>query len=509
MFNIRQKLLIGFGGLLLIIILIGTKSILQVTDLGGAIDAILRENYRSVIACQDMRTALEVIDEGSRLIQLGYRDEGIKSIDKYIPVFEKALKVELNNITEPGEGELASKIKTLFMDYKSKVYIMKEKGLAPEKLRDMYYNDLFPVFKQINDTSDKILTVNQANMYTESESAKEKASSTRSQMYVFLLIGCILALVYVFLIGRWILRPIRTLTRSVNEIKNGNLNFAVKNYTHDELGQLTIAFNEMAEGLREFRKANEEKLSRLENSSQGKSSFLSDKDFTSALSHQIKAPLISARMTLSIIQEKKVGELNNKQSELLDIIVKNIEHISLMIDNIIDLNHITPENIKKNLNAVSPYQLVSEAAALYKNEAREKSIELNTVLPQGLPDIIADKSLIMHVFANLLSNAIKFTGAGGNILIHADTVGEYVWFMVADTGKGIPSDYIPKVFDSFFRVPGQEDQTGLGLGLSITKEIIEAHGGTIYTESHEGEWSKFVFMLHFADKASKKAETQV
>ncbi len=103
-----RSYLLVFGGLLLIIVLISIQSIIKVTDLGNAIDIILRENYQSVIACQNMKESLERIDSGALFILSGYEKEGREAIDGNVPEFEKALQIELNNITLPGEGEKAN-----------------------------------------------------------------------------------------------------------------------------------------------------------------------------------------------------------------------------------------------------------------------------------------------------------------------------------------------------------------------------------------------------------------
>jgi NtrC-family two-component system sensor histidine kinase KinB len=134
MLSLRQKLLVGFGGLLLIITVIGMKNILQVTDLGGAIDSILRENYRSVIACQTMKESLERMDDGAMSIILGDRKEGLNTIDKESIRFEQALNIQLNNITVKGEGEMANHLEALYTQYKSTILSMKDNSLPPEQL---------------------------------------------------------------------------------------------------------------------------------------------------------------------------------------------------------------------------------------------------------------------------------------------------------------------------------------------------------------------------------------
>src|SRR5512135_960749 len=117
MLGIRQKLSLGFGGLLLIILIIGIQSIVQLTRLGASIDVILSENYRSVIACQDMKEALERIDSGILFVLLGYEQEGLGLVTQNTTAFRSALKVELNNITLPGEGDKAAQVQQLFVQY--------------------------------------------------------------------------------------------------------------------------------------------------------------------------------------------------------------------------------------------------------------------------------------------------------------------------------------------------------------------------------------------------------
>src|SRR5271157_5960402 len=114
MLGIRQKLSLGFGGLLVIILVIGFQSIVLLTELGGSIDVILRENYRSVVACQDMKEALERIDSGILFILLGYEQKGLGLVTQNTTAFRSALKVELNNITLPGEGDKAEQLQQLF-----------------------------------------------------------------------------------------------------------------------------------------------------------------------------------------------------------------------------------------------------------------------------------------------------------------------------------------------------------------------------------------------------------
>ncbi len=608
MFGLRQKLFLIFGGLLLIIVLISMQSIFKVSDLGNAIDIILRENYESVIACQRMKESLERMDSGALFILSGYAKEGEEAIDGNIPEFEKALRIELNNITLPGEGEKAARLQELYARYKTLILRIKDKTVSPDRKQQIYFTELFPVFRSIKDTADAILNVNQQNMYEANQLARQKATKAREQMYFFLFLGAVAGVVYMFLIGKWILQPIKRLTQSVDDVKKGNLDLVVTSDARDEIGRLSEAFNEMTASLREIRRVEELKLVRMERSTQDTFDSLPDvaavvdldgrvevstetarnifglsrhvqiqilpykwmtdfyrealkgdkrsisqdnvsliqhfingeehyfrptaapilnnrkevtgvilvlKDVTeqlerdelkrgviSTVSHQLKTPLTSIRMALHLLLEEKVGVLTPKQKDLLIAAQEDSDRLHRTLENLLDISRIASGKVAMELHMTQPHLMVAEAVESYRAAARQRGVELKTELPGDLPDVVADTLQIGHVFTNLLFNALKYTDSGGTITLSARADAEQVRFSLADTGKGIPADYLPRVFDRFFRVPGQEQETGIGLGLSIVKEIVEAHGGSVSVESREGEGSTFSFTLPRADKGA-------
>jgi len=207
MLGLRQKLSLGFGGLLLIILIIGIQSIVYLTRLGESIDVILRENYRSVIACQQMKEALERMDSGILFELLGYTQKGDQLIRKNELVFEMALQVELNNITLPGEGEKANHLRSLFDQYRRVLRKIEDAKVPITARRNAYFTDLFPLFLQIKDTAGEILRMNQQNMSDANDLARNRAAAARKQMYILLFAGTIVALGFIIFAGRWILRP--------------------------------------------------------------------------------------------------------------------------------------------------------------------------------------------------------------------------------------------------------------------------------------------------------------
>ncbi len=611
MFSLRQKLFLGFGGLLLIIALTGIQSISKVTELGDAIDVILRENYLSVLACQNMKESLERMDSGALFILSGYEKEGREAIDGNVPEFEKALTIELNNITIPGEGEKAAHLSKLFVKYKTTIQGMEDRITPHETRRDIYFNKLFPLFRDIKGTADAILNMNQQNMYDANQLARHKATKAREQMYFLLILGAVMAVAYIFLIGKWILRPIQRLTQSAEEIKRGNLDLTVKTDTRDEIGQLSEAFNAMAASLREVRRSDEAKLVRIQHSTQQTFDNLPDavaildlegkvetatetagnifglkrsiriesvpfkwitdlyrnalkgdhasakedvtavvqhfvnaeehffrpmtapilnnrreligiililKDVTdqleqdelkkgviSTVSHQLKTPLTSMRMAIHLLLDEKIGPLTPKQQELLIAAREDSERLHKILDSLLDISRIVSGKMAMELHAVPPQQIISETVESFRGAALGQGVKIHILLPGDLPEVWADTMRIGHVFANLLSNALKYTASGDTVTVTAQVGKQQVEFSVSDTGKGIPEQYLSRVFDPFFRVPGQEADTGTGLGLSIVKEIVEAHGGSVTVKSKTGEGTTFSFALRRADRIAADA----
>jgi two-component system, NtrC family, sensor histidine kinase KinB len=268
MIGLRQKISLGFGGLLLIILIIGGQSIVQFRELGQSIDVILRENYRSVAACQEMKEAIERMDSGILFVLLGHDGEGRKLIRANEERFGKALQAELNNITLPGEGEKAAALQGLFTRYREALHGVMRPGVSREARLDLLFREVQPLFEQTKTTADDILRMNQDNMNEANERARKQAASLQQGMYLLLLFGFLVAVVFMFFTRRWILMPINRLIRSAEEIRGGNLDLVVSVDSRDEIGRLSEAFDDMAASLRQFRRSDQVKLVRTQQATQ-------------------------------------------------------------------------------------------------------------------------------------------------------------------------------------------------------------------------------------------------
>jgi len=268
MLGLRHKLSLGFGGLLLIILIIGIQSIIHFRELGKSIDVILRENYRSVEACQQMKEAMDSMNLGILLTLLGYQPKGTEQIQQNEAFFEDALKVAISNVTLPGEKEKALALQTLFIRYQVFLQETLKRSLPTDDRRRLYFEKLLPLSQQVKHSADVILLLNQQNMNDANDLAKKQAASAQRRMVLLVLAGSVIATIFLWLIGKWILNPIRRLIRSAEAIRDGNLDLVVQADSRDEIGRLSETFNDMALSLREFRRSDQAKLIRTQRATQ-------------------------------------------------------------------------------------------------------------------------------------------------------------------------------------------------------------------------------------------------
>jgi signal transduction histidine kinase len=269
--GLRTKLVLGFAGLLAILIAVGVTSISLLSDLGGSIDVILRENYKSVVACGRMKEALERLDSAALFALAGEAEQGRALAAENRPRFEAALQTELGNITEPGEGAKAARLRQLYTAY---VPILERilgpaTPATPEATRHaLYFSRLLPVFRQIKGTAGEILDLNERNMVEANDRARRLAAQAGRSMALLLLAGTAFAGLCIFFLSRAILGPLERLTWAARRIEGGDLDPTVPVASRDEMGELAAAFNSMAAGLRELRESDQAHLLRARRFSQ-------------------------------------------------------------------------------------------------------------------------------------------------------------------------------------------------------------------------------------------------
>jgi two-component system, NtrC family, sensor histidine kinase KinB len=609
MFGLRPKLLLGFGGLLTILLIVSGLGIALSIQQRQALNKFLYENWRSVDYGQTMIDSLARLDEIARQPNLnGQQTTARQTIDQ----FQKSLNDENRNITLPGEQQLADRLSQLWQggadSYQQEYSQLLAANSSPEQ-RSAAVAEINRLSPQVKSAAQAIIHLNLANMIP--TEGRIKAMSDRTIRLLFLLAaaGVLLAIIFTVVMGRSILQPVQALTRSAHEIEQGNLDLVVQVRSHDELRQLAEAFNSMTAKLREYRRTNRAKLVRTQQTTQlainslpdavaivspegtiemantaaqklfalrpdaqvndlrigwlgdlyrrttkdlqaveprgyesaiqvldergGERFFLPhavpilDEDhqllgvtivladvthlrrldeikssMLSVVSHELKTPLTSIRMGVHLLLEERIGSLTPQQTELMLAVREDSDRLNQIVENLLDMGRIESGRALMDLQPERPERLIAKAVERMSSAFQDRGIDLISDISQDLPAVLADAPRIELVFVNLLNNALRFTPAGGHVRVSAAGDKDAVQFTVEDTGPGIPAQYQDRIFERFFRAPGQSKGSGAGLGLAIAKEILAAHDGSIRVESSEGHGSKFTFTLPLADAAS-------
>jgi PAS domain S-box-containing protein len=218
-------------------------------------------------------------------------------------------------------------------------------------------------------------------------------------------------------------------------------------------------------------------------------------DLVATVSHELKTPLTSVRLVLHLLLEETVGPLTPKQSELLIDARDNAERLLNMIEHLLALARLERGRETLAARPERPEALLQAAADTARARADSAHVELVVEAPPALPDVAADPVRLGHALGNLLDNALTYTAPGGRVTLSASAGDGTVRLSVADTGSGIPPEHLPRVFERFFRVPGQSKGQGTGLGLAIVREIILAHHGSVSCESQPGQGTVFHLTL--------------
>lgn len=269
MISIRQKLMLGFGGLLAVIAVVGVLTMARLDALGHALSLALHENYRSVAACREMKDALVGLDDALLLLLNGRQTEALSLIEVQKSRFVQALAVEQGNITLPGEGEKAARLQALFGRYQQVLAALTAKEPGDAARPQLWLQEIRPLAQKIREAAQAIIILNQANMEGADSAARRLAARTSQRLLSAILVSALIALLYAWLAQRWILRPISRLTESVHDIRHGNLDLVLEAGANDELGQLAEAFNAMTAALRQVRREERTRLLRSRQATEG------------------------------------------------------------------------------------------------------------------------------------------------------------------------------------------------------------------------------------------------
>ena len=287
-------------------------------------------------------------------------------------------------------------------------------------------------------------------------------------------IAALVALVLGSILFFQIVSPVQKLTSAAQKIAAGDLKQRIPNQSQDEIGTLAIAFNQMADSL-----AKHEELRR---------NMIAD------VAHELRTPLTVIQGNLEAMLDgvlptspQEIATLRD-ETALLTRLVADLRLLSLAESGQLKLERVETNIIELITHAVEPFRL----------QAQSSKVDLNLELASSLPPIVLDVDRITQVIRNLLSNALRHTSTGGQVTVTCKHVtSQQLLITVSDTGEGISPDDLPYVFDRFYRADKSRSRIsgGSGIGLAIVKQLVEAHGGTVWVESQTGRGATFGFTL--------------
>jgi NtrC-family two-component system sensor histidine kinase KinB len=605
--TLRKKILIGYGIALALTIVVLAWAFANLLRLGRASEAILTENYKSILAAENMIDAIERQDSAVLLLILGYDDLGSSQFRENESLFLQWLGRAKDNITIPGEDKVIDRIDSGYSAYLgnfSRLRLLYQSD--PHKANIFYHETILPSFKSVRDGCVHLRTINEDTMLAASDRARRIARNAVLSMASIGIAAVGIGLGFSLLLSNFLVRPLRRIMEAAHKIAEGDYKVEVSEDSSDELGRLAFEFNAMVSKLQAYHDLNvgqivaekrkgeaiiqsiedgivvvdaqfkvtglnrtaadlfgldpNEALDRhfleviksdqvftyIKQSAESGSSpqieegenvltvqhgeahrhymfsitpvetstgsmlgvvlLLRDvtrlkeidrlkSEFVMTASHELRTPLTSIGMSIDLLREGALEKLNQKEQQLLSAAHEEVQRLKVLVNNLLDLSKIEAGKIEMEFDRVPVRLLFEKAVSPLKSQAEEESVDLSFQVPEDSPSVKADANKVTWVLTNLISNALRYTGERGHIRLFAERIASQVHISVSDNGEGIPYEYQSKIFDKFVQVKGDKATGGSGLGLAICKEIVRAHGGTIWVDSAPGEGSTFTFTL--------------
>lgn len=608
--TLKGKVSLLYLSLVALIAVVGITASANLFNLSEAIDGLMIANYKSINAAAKMTEAIERQDSAVLIYINVSTQSGKELFTASNEEFLKWFNVDANNITEGGEGELIDNIQASYSRYINLFLDLQEVfNKQGTEQANIFYNDrILPEFINTKNALKELSLMNEKAMFSSKDGATEHA---KNSMYFVLGIS-ILATILGFGFSRFFtnrfLTPITQLTQTMKLVKAGDLNQQAHINTQDEIGELSIEFNNMTKRLQQYEqstmgqllvekskslaivksisdplialdtdyriillndafegifkveeevlvnkhflegirngeifdfissayksedesrqkifmvrsghedfyfnvivtavKDNNAKLSGLialfQNVTQLKQLEKIRTDFIATISHEFKTPLTSIMMGTDVLADEGMGVLNEEQKQFVQAIREDGERLAKLVNDLLELTRIESGRAVYKFQKYAIDDIIDCSVKPFYQLAVQQDKNLYFKCEEDLPYVRADFEKITWVLNNLISNALKYTDAGDEIVVGAEAKANKVVISVKDTGRGIPEEYIPHIFEKFVQVKdGDFEVRGTGLGLAVVKEIIQAHSGEIWCESRLDVGSSFTFTLNTGDK---------
>ena len=500
--TVRTKLLVAFlaiASLLVLVTVLGLHVLAQANGRVTGLSALqLRQSQYGLVAAQadDLRQALGARAAGTPQLT-GYTGEKPipggrqwKETDLTLRTLLTQVSLALDEPTfefvpPPADEAVLRRIESDYRTVYAAVY--KIDALDVADVRGFTFEPfLATAIKAGDDLSTRATNL---SFRTSNETAQVVAanrSAYRSSRNLFIAVSgasVALALGLGLLISSSLIGPIRRTEERLEEIAAGDFSGRLDVPNRDELGALARNVNRMNDELRRV-------YGELETASRHKSEFLAN------MSHELRTPLNAVIGFSQVLQQRLFGDLNEKQDEYVQDILSSGHHLLSLINDVLDLSKVEAGQVELEPAPFSLREALERGSVMVRERAARDGVQLSITLDPSVDVVRGDERRLRQVVFNLLSNAVKFTPRGGSVDIATQRIGGEVQISVADTGPGIAREDQERIFEEFQQTAaGAEQREGTGLGLALSKRLVELHGGRIWVESDLGRGSRFVFTL--------------
>ncbi|MBN1569995.1 MAG: HAMP domain-containing histidine kinase [Acidobacteria bacterium] len=504
--KITTRIIFGYG--LFIVILVG-MAIYQLIIIHRmqSINRTLREtNFRNAVTCLQALRDQERIEEYIRKSFALADPDYLKPIKEFQKDYESKLVQLGSNAVSAEERAEIGRLERMWHSFAIKLRQLQQN---PPGEGAVLPQDLQEDFESLQTQTYSVYQSGLRSMGEEVEMSRKTSDAAALILGCSVFAALSISILVSFFIFRSISNPLTHLTEGTRAIAEGKFYYRLDTSRNDEFAQLAKDFNTMTRRLNELDEMK--------------------KDFVSHVSHELKAPLVSMQETIQLLLGQIPGPLTEKQRRLLELNLQSGQRLTSMIGNLLDLSKIEAGVIDYEMKDQNLIPLVQNAIAEIEVHANEKQVQIETAFPDEPLLVECDGGRIMQVIVNLVGNAVKFSSKKGIVRIGVEAVKKvpetmpghmsnpglkssndrnYGLVTVADFGVGVPDSEKDKIFEKFYqvkkgkRIAGQ----GVGLGLAISRNIVDAHRGAIWVEDNPSGGSRFRLLLQ-AGKAQNNVHS--
>jgi signal transduction histidine kinase len=343
-------------------------------------------------------------------------------------------------------------------------------------------SDAAPLARDVQELADSLVVTTQGRTETLIRENQSAFVASQGLFITAAVVSIVLALLLGYVLSGSIVGPVRRMETRLAAIASGDFSGHVEVSNRDELGSLASNLNQMNDELGRL-------YEELEAASRHKSEFLA------TMSHELRTPLNAIIGFSQVLKEQMYGPLNEKQADYVDDVLSSGQHLLNLINDILDLAKVEAGRMELQPSTFELPELLENAASMVRERATRQGIGLTVATDRSVGAMEGDERKVKQILFNLLSNAVKFTPGGGKVTLAASAADGQIAISVHDTGVGISVEDQTRIFEEFYQVGASRTQEGTGLGLALTRRLVELHHGQMSVESEPGVGSTFTVTL--------------